>query len=76
MAVHTFKAEAGGSLWVQAQPGIYNEFQASQGYTVRPCLNQGIKDWKRNDSDTKNKTSNNKIYFMLLAEEFSYSITR
>jgi hypothetical protein len=27
-------------LWVQGQPGLYSEFQASQSYIVRPCLKQ------------------------------------
>ena len=31
-------AEAGGSLWFQGQPSLHSEFQASQGYKVRPCL--------------------------------------
>lgn len=38
--LHTFdyniqKAEAGGSLGVQGQPGLHNEVQASQGYVER-----------------------------------------
>lgn len=33
----TWEAEAGGFLW--DQPGIHIEFQVSQGYKVRPCLN-------------------------------------
>lgn len=33
-----WKAEAGRSLKVQAQPGLYNEFLANQGYKVRPYL--------------------------------------
>ena len=42
--VHTFnpstqEAEAGGSLWVQDQPGLHSEFQDSQGcYTEKSCL--------------------------------------
>ena len=33
----TQEAEAGGS-GVQGQPGLYSEFQDSQGYIMRPCL--------------------------------------
>jgi hypothetical protein len=25
-------------LWVQNQPGLHSEFQDSQGYTEKPCL--------------------------------------
>jgi hypothetical protein len=35
---YTQEAEAGGSLWVQGQSGLQSEFQDSQGYTEKPCL--------------------------------------
>jgi hypothetical protein len=35
----THEAEAGGSLWVLGQPGLHNELQGSQNYTLRPHLN-------------------------------------
>lgn len=43
MAVHAFNpitqdSEAGGSPWVQGQPGLPKKSQDSQGYTVKPCL--------------------------------------
>lgn len=53
MVVHIFnphihKAEAGTSvdLSVQTQPTLYSKFQASQGYMVRPCLNNNNKKKK------------------------------
>jgi hypothetical protein len=36
-------------FWVQGQPGLQSEFQDSQGYTEKPCLEK-----------TKNKTKQNK----------------
>jgi hypothetical protein len=33
----TWEAEA-GDFWVQGQPGLQSEFQDSQGYTEKPCL--------------------------------------
>lgn len=41
MVAHTFnpidlEAETGGSLWISGQPFLCSEFQARQGYTVRP----------------------------------------
>ena len=42
----TWKAEAGGSLWGQGQPGLCSEFQNSQGYVERPCLKDKRK-WRR-----------------------------
>ena len=43
VVVHTFnpspwEAEAGRALWVQGQPVKFCEFQDSQGYTEKPCL--------------------------------------
>jgi hypothetical protein len=42
MVAHTFnpstwEAEAGG-FFVRGQPGLQSEFQDSQGYTEKPCL--------------------------------------
>ena len=34
------EVEAGGYLWVQGQPGPQSEFQDSQGYIEKFCLNQ------------------------------------
>jgi hypothetical protein len=33
----TWKAEA-MDFWVRGQPGLQSEFQDSQGYTEKPCL--------------------------------------
>jgi hypothetical protein len=33
----TWEAEA-GDFWVRGQPGLQSEFQESQGYTEKPCL--------------------------------------
>lgn len=44
---------AGGSTWVQGQPGLHNEFQDNPGYIEKPRL-------RKNKTKTKNK---NKITF-------------
>ena len=33
-------------FWVQGQPGLQNEFQDSQGYTEKPCLEKNKKQNK------------------------------
>jgi hypothetical protein len=43
MVAHNFnplpqEAEAGGAIWVQEKSGLQIEFQDSQGYTEKPCL--------------------------------------
>jgi hypothetical protein len=43
MVVHAFntstwEAEAGRSLWVRGQPSLESEFQDSQGYAEKSCL--------------------------------------
>jgi hypothetical protein len=52
VVAHTFnpstqEAEAGGFL-VRGQPGLQSEFQDSQGYTEKPCL-------EKKKTKTKNK---------------------
>jgi hypothetical protein len=37
-------------FWVQGQPGLQSEFQDSQGYTEKPCLEKKTKQNKRKDS--------------------------
>ena len=34
-------------LWVWGQPGLQNEFQNSQGYTEKPCLEKPKKKKKK-----------------------------
>lgn len=45
MVVHdfhpsTWEAETDGSPWVQGQRGLHSEFQDSQGYVEKFCLNK------------------------------------
>jgi hypothetical protein len=42
-------------FWV-GQPGLQSEFQDSQGYTERPCLE---KQNRKKQNKTKNKNENN-----------------
>jgi hypothetical protein len=53
VVVHAFnpstrEAEA-GDFWVPGQPGLQSEFQDSQGYTEKPCLEK--KEKKRLTDD-------------------------
>jgi hypothetical protein len=34
----TWGVEGQADFWVQGQPGLQSEFQDSQGYTEKPCL--------------------------------------
>ena len=51
--VHVFnpnaqEAEAGGSIWIQSQPGLQSEFQERlQSYTKNPVLKKE-KEWPEN----------------------------
>jgi hypothetical protein len=50
-------------FWVQGQPGLQSEFQDSQGYTEKPCLEkpkqqqqqQKIKTMKSKQKNIQNK---------------------
>jgi hypothetical protein len=35
-------------FWVQGQPGLQSEFQDSQGYTEKPCLETPTPQKKKN----------------------------
>jgi hypothetical protein len=49
-------------FWIQGQPGLQDEFQDSQGYTEKPCLEtktktkkEIVKQTKPKDKQTKNQ---------------------
>ena len=51
VVAHTFnpsthEAEAGGSLLDRGRPGLQSEFQDSQSYTEKPCLEKKKKGKK------------------------------
>jgi hypothetical protein len=48
-------------FWVRGQPGLQSEFQDSQGYTEKPCLEKRKK--KKKEHKTKEKL---KLYISLL----------
>jgi hypothetical protein len=50
----TREAEA-GDFWVRGQPGLQSEFQDSQGYTEKPCL-------EKNKNKNKKKRKEKKMY--------------
>jgi hypothetical protein len=52
----TWEVEAGGFLRVRGQPGLQSEFQDSQGYTEKPCLEKP----KTKPNQTKPKQKNPK----------------
>jgi hypothetical protein len=46
MVTHAFnpalKRQRQADFWVRGQPGLQSEFQDSQGYTEKPCLEKKI----------------------------------
>ena len=44
-------------FWVRGQPGLQSEFQDSQGYTEKPCLEKQQQQ-QQQQQKTKQKTSN------------------
>jgi hypothetical protein len=41
-------------FWVQGQPGLQSEFQDSQGYTEKPCLEKPTKQNKSKQNNVQN----------------------
>jgi hypothetical protein len=44
-------------FWVRGQPGLQNEFQDSQSYTEKPCLEKPFKKKKKKKNEFATKTS-------------------
>jgi hypothetical protein len=42
-------------FWVQGQPGLQSEFQDSQGYAEKPCLEKQNKTKQKTKQNNKNK---------------------
>jgi hypothetical protein len=42
-AIPALKWQRQADLWVQGQPDLQSEFQVSQGYTEKPCLEKANK---------------------------------
>jgi hypothetical protein len=42
-------------FWVRGQPGLQSEFQDSQGYTEKPCLEKQHKKTQHNTKQNKEK---------------------
>jgi hypothetical protein len=57
-------------LWDRGQPGLQSEFQDSQGYTEKPCLEKT----KTTTIKTKNKKKRNKPYLVMVYNSSSYNI--
>jgi hypothetical protein len=48
-------------LWVRGQPGLQSEFQGSQGYTEKPCL-----ETKNNKTINLSNVGFSKIFIQVL----------
>ena len=46
------------NFWVRGQPGLQSEFQDSQGYTEKPCLEKKRKKEKKEKQKTQKKKEN------------------
>jgi hypothetical protein len=58
----TQEAEADFVLWVRGQPGLQSEFQDSQGYTEKPCLEKTNKQKKTKQKTNKKPTKQKKLH--------------
>jgi hypothetical protein len=56
----TLEAEAGIPLWVQDQPGLQSNFQDSQDYIKKPCLER-LNQTKPNQNKKEDPESKNQL---------------
>jgi hypothetical protein len=47
--IPAFGRQRQADFWVRGQPGLQSEFQDSQGYTEKPCLEKPKKKKKQNE---------------------------
>jgi hypothetical protein len=47
-------------FWVQDQPGLQSEFQDSQGYTEKPCLEKQTNKQKKKKTQKTNQPNKQK----------------
>jgi hypothetical protein len=45
-------------FWIRGQPGLQSEFQVSQGYTEKPCLEKSKKKKKKGRKKERKKEKN------------------
>ena len=53
--VPVLRKQSQADLWVQDQPGLQKEFQDSQGYTEKPCLEKRKRKRKRKEERKRRK---------------------
>ena len=61
----TLERQRQADFWVQGQPGLHSEFQDSQNYTEKPCLEEKTNEQTKNKNKQPNKQTNKKTGFVL-----------
>lgn len=69
----TWKAEAGGSLWIWRQPNLYNKFKESKNYIERPCFKK-IKQRRTGKKRRRRKEINSLCITAFLNELWACSL--
>jgi hypothetical protein len=54
-------------FWVWGQPGLQSEFQDSQGYTKKPCVEEKEKKKRK---EKKRKEKKRKIYYVSTFQKY------
>ena len=55
-------------FWIQGQPGLQSEFQDSQGYTEKPCLEKNKKQKTNKQTNKKQKTKTKKNWSFVFSD--------
>ena len=62
----TLERQRQAEFWVQGQPGIHSEFQDSQTYTEKPCLETKQNKTKQNKNKQTNKQKTGFVLHVLV----------
>jgi hypothetical protein len=55
--IPAFGRQRQADFWVRGQPGLQSEFQDSQGYIEKPCLETNKNRTKQNNKQTNKKSA-------------------
>ena len=61
--IPALRSQRQANFWVQGQPDLQSEFQNSQGYTKKPCLEKPQKKKKKKKKKERKKTITYKVLF-------------
>jgi hypothetical protein len=75
MVAHAFNPKLGrqrqANFWVRGQPGLQSEFQDSQDYTEKPCLDKKQKQKTKQNKKASEKETSEHLWIEAILQKSS-----